>query len=50
MKVGAEKDSTGKLKDQSEIMNGDRGFRGEDDYKDVKCKQGFGALSFVPPL
>ncbi|XP_037714104.1 ATP-binding cassette sub-family A member 3-like [Drosophila subpulchrella] len=32
MKVGAEKDSTGKLKDQSEIMNG---------YKDVKCKQGF---------
>jgi len=39
MKVGAEKDSTGNLKDQSEIMNGGSGFRGEDDNESVQCKQ-----------
>ncbi|KAH8345395.1 hypothetical protein KR084_010845 [Drosophila pseudotakahashii] len=36
MKVGAEKDSTGNLKDQSEIMNGGSGFRGEDDNESVQ--------------
>ncbi|KAH8409301.1 hypothetical protein KR009_012305 [Drosophila setifemur] len=36
MKVGAEKDSTGHLKDQSEIMNGGSGFRGEDDNESVQ--------------
>ncbi|XP_050743794.1 phospholipid-transporting ATPase ABCA1-like [Drosophila biarmipes] len=35
MKVGAERNSTGKLKDQSEIVNGARGIRGEDDFKTV---------------
>lgn len=39
MKVGAEKDNTGNIKDQHEIMNGGSGFRGEDDNESVQCKQ-----------
>ncbi|KMZ10903.1 phospholipid-transporting ATPase ABCA3 isoform X1 [Drosophila simulans] len=36
MKVGAEKDNTGNIKDQHEIMNGGSGFRGEDDNESVQ--------------
>ncbi|XP_017124894.1 phospholipid-transporting ATPase ABCA3 isoform X2 [Drosophila elegans] len=38
MKVGAEKDISGNMKDQSEIMNGGSGFRNEDDNESVQSE------------